>query len=1096
MENIKILILNYVNKLKPYFFIIVLLILLYLLYRKINYYSRTNSIINAFENNFIKNNIKHQLDFCHGKYERTNLCDFYINSSFLPYLTGFQKYDYSNYDMFQKSIEYGARYIELQIYNKEIKTNTDPIISSGNEKGTQIDLQNSLDAKKCFMIIAEYAFSERSIDNYQDPFIIFLDFRTGNNYRTLDKLYDIIKNILGHKLLDESYNFENKNIATTDICKLMNKVVIFSNTNYEHSKIKEIVNMSTNSSYLKRILYNQLPINEDLVSSLDEPLVSLKSTKININKNIITIEDETNFIDLGIETSNMLKINGTEKKIPELLTIKQVTYKSILLDDNVDLNIESAGNSIQLKIFDQSYTFKNLHEQNKNAITIVSPSYNFFVHNSNPYEGWKLGCQIVCMNFQSIDNNLKINMKKFKNQSYILKPSNLRNYIEPNKSIKLNSLYPEYQDLDIPIQTDFKENYIYSYITPFNNEKLRIINDNSVKLSPSFTSENSIFDIEDALDGTYGGISIKNGTKYLCSSNNGCYLKFLEFSNIDKKNATFIPVESLCNDKSTISFLQIKDETKYYIKYRSTFNYKTRIYTKKTKDYKYITTLKSKNGDVKIWEPKNNELYKNIGHIASGDDSIPKKETILYKGAVSNPMDFKLLFQNDQKTLSIWKMIPPNGYVALGIVFTKGIGKPIKTNYVCIAIEYTDEIELGSNIWKNDDTFNKLSLWNTADLNYIITGLSYKKPSEFTNPVYSVIKEEKDYMDRLFMGKVKLDELESACFKVYNEKTKKALRKKYSIKNINKENKQIISKHGEPQCISLKNSYWGLNSNNESKLELSKCPNEDTFDSNWLLNKDETIRLEKKIDQCITIKNNKLVLDKCRHNDYNQKFTYSSSDKNNSVLMNINNETKDFKCIENKNGELVLSNCEDKIEQKWIIDQDIQYLCLQKGSVIYYKYKIKRGENKYFGSRKNNMKLNNYLNEYADQDHFHIYLKGIIEDETNNNWKIKFSNGSEKTLNKNSKLILYSIPNISTLKKGVHVLCKNGGLLKTGYNEDNVMWKATILNVLSDERYNILFSINSIEANLNKNSLGRPRENIAKIVDVNDLILFKSALKC
>ena len=75
-------------------------------------------------------------------------------------------------------------------------------------------------------------------------------------------------------------------------------------------------------------------------------------------------------------------------------------------------------------------------------------------------------------------------------------------------------------------------------------------------------------------------------------------------------------------------------------------------------------------------------------------------------------------------------------------------------------------------------------------------------------------------------------------------------------------------------------------------------------------------------------------------------------------------------------------------------------------------------------------------------------------------------------------------------------MCKNGGLLKTGYNEDNVMWKATILNVLSDERYNILFSINSIEANLNKNSLGRPRENIAKIVDVNDLILFKSALKC
>ena len=619
-------------------------------------------------------------------------------------------------------------------------------------------------------------------------------------------------------------------------------------------------------------------------------------------------------------------------------------------------------------------------------------------------------------------------------------------------------------------------------------------------MTPSFTNENSIFDIEDGIDGTYGSISIKNGTKYLCSSDNGCYLKFLEFSKLNKNNATFFPVEPLCNDKSMISFLQIKEKNKYYIKYRTSFNYKTKIYSKKTTDYKLIIKLKSKKETIQIWEPINNNSYKNIGHIASLDDSMPKKESILYKGAVSNPIDFKLLWNNDEKTVSIWKMIPPNGYVALGVIFNTNMAKPIKTNYVCIAIEYTDEIELGSNIWNNDDEFNKLSIWNTGDLNYIIAGLSYKKPSEFTNPVYSVILEEKDYMDRLFMGKVKLDELESACFKILNEKNKKGYRRNYSIKNIKKENKQIISKKTidlKQKCISLKNSYWGLNKT-EPEIELIDCPDEETFNTNWLFNKDETIRLEKKLDHCLTIKNNKLILDKCKKNDQNQKFNYSPSDKNNSILMNINNDTKDFKCVENKNGELILSNCDDKIEQKWIIDQDVQYLCLLKGSIVYYKQKIKRGENKYFGTRRNNTKLNNYLNEYVDEENFHVYLKGVIENDNNNNdWEIKFNNSEKLFLNKNTnKLILHSIPNISSLKKGTEVLCKNGGLLEIGYSENNIMWKCTILNVLPNEKYNILFSINSIEANLNKNSLGRPRENVAKIVNLNDLILLKLALKC
>ena len=58
----------------------------------------------------------------------------------------------------------------------------------------------------------------------------------------------------------------------------------------------------------------------------------------------------------------------------------------------------------------------------------------------------------------------------------------------------------------------------------------------------------------------------------------------------------------------------------------------------------------------------------------------PEKKTILVTGDVRAPIDYQLIYRNNTTAgtwkYSLWKPIPPTGYVALGHVANKGYGKP------------------------------------------------------------------------------------------------------------------------------------------------------------------------------------------------------------------------------------------------------------------------------------------------------------------------------------------------------------------------------------------------------------------------------------
>ena len=97
--------------------------------------------------------------------------------------------------------------------------------------------------------------------------------------------------------------------------------------------------------------------------------------------------------------------------------LKKISYET--LDPNVI-------NPSVIKL--DSQTLKNY---NKNNLTIVTPNEAFslsgiFSKNYEPSYFWESGCQIVCLNYQLIQDHLDTYLTKFKTDSFIPKPTQLR----------------------------------------------------------------------------------------------------------------------------------------------------------------------------------------------------------------------------------------------------------------------------------------------------------------------------------------------------------------------------------------------------------------------------------------------------------------------------------------------------------------------------------------------------------------------------------------------------------------------------------------------------------------------------------------------
>ena len=95
--------------------------------------------------------------------------------------------------------------------------------------------------------------------------------------------------------------------------------------------------------------------------------------------------------------------------------------------------------------------------------------------------------------------------------------------------------------------------------------------------------------------------------------------------------------------------------------------------------------------------------------------------------------------------------------------------------------------------------------------------------------------------------------------------------------------------------------------------------------------------------------------------------------------------------------------------------------------------------------------------------------------------------------NKNLLISANSINN-KNIKKGTKILAKNGDITFSEHN--TIMWEAVVNEVLENDNLEVIFSINSIEANENKMDMGRPRINTKKIVNKENVIVLEPGINC
>ena len=186
------------------------------------------------------------------------LADFYVASSARSYLSGFQYNDYATERATAKILRSGARFLEFEIFNKDFKDDTVPIVSTGIEKGNVIKTLNTLAFEECCKIIERIAFSQKYLTNPSDPLFISIKLSTNRNIDTINKVAKLIEKYLGGRLLGRSYSFSKKNIGQEKLKNLIGKVIIFGDKDAKGTKLEELINQTWDTAFIKESNYEEI----------------------------------------------------------------------------------------------------------------------------------------------------------------------------------------------------------------------------------------------------------------------------------------------------------------------------------------------------------------------------------------------------------------------------------------------------------------------------------------------------------------------------------------------------------------------------------------------------------------------------------------------------------------------------------------------------------------------------------------------------------------------------------------------------------------------------------------------------------------------
>jgi hypothetical protein len=238
--------------------IVITAVMLYFLFVFMRVPRYLSSFTNRYSKKISLGNLSDNPDIINGNYV---LSDFYVASSYKSYLPCQNYLDYSSIDAITTYIQNGARYIDLDIWNKDFNPCTDPVVCAGQDKGSW-KLTNYLDFDEVCRAIVTTAFSQDQ-NNYNDPLFLNLNLHLENNYSTMDKIAVSIRNHFREFLLDSRFSFCGKYSSTSlpnsPIKSLFRKVIIICDNDTSYSLLDEIVNLSANvGGNLRSLTYQQI----------------------------------------------------------------------------------------------------------------------------------------------------------------------------------------------------------------------------------------------------------------------------------------------------------------------------------------------------------------------------------------------------------------------------------------------------------------------------------------------------------------------------------------------------------------------------------------------------------------------------------------------------------------------------------------------------------------------------------------------------------------------------------------------------------------------------------------------------------------------
>ena len=255
--------------------IIITVVVIYLVIMTAYFLSKTYRVRNTYEKlNKYENYLMLTDKFLKEKNRgELPLKEFMVASSYRGYMGKYQILEYCSIKLLKKTIQSGARFLYMDIFNDTLDEFASPIISSGIERGNWKLTFNTETFEDVCKTIKDTAFNAGHVDNPDDPLFLAINLKVNKNAVCLNKIKKLLYKYFRRELLGPEFSYMRGDLPNTPMKKLRRKVVIFASGGAEGSTFEELINYSwdNDENNFRKISYR----------SLDKKLSSVDTIKLN-----------------------------------------------------------------------------------------------------------------------------------------------------------------------------------------------------------------------------------------------------------------------------------------------------------------------------------------------------------------------------------------------------------------------------------------------------------------------------------------------------------------------------------------------------------------------------------------------------------------------------------------------------------------------------------------------------------------------------------------------------------------------------------------------------------------------------------------------